>query len=252
MTRLRRAAWLGLAGLCAVAIPLLASETARDLAAFAANRLEGRATVSDRVVEFGPAVQGRLQGAFERAGVAYPPRELAMLAFKDVRHLEVYARTHRADPWTFVTDYRVLGASGTLGPKLAEGDRQVPEGIYAVDSLNPNSKFHLAIRVSYPNDFDREIARRDGRSKLGGDIMIHGARASDGCLAMGNEAAEDLFVIAALTGEQNVRIVISPTDFRDPSSRVPTIVAPWLRELYLDLRTELQQYHPHVTGGQGG
>jgi hypothetical protein len=49
-------------------------------------------------------------------------------------------------------------------------------------------------------------------------------------------------VLTALTGERNVRIVISPTDFRDPTSRVPSIVAPWLRELYLALRTELQQY----------
>lgn len=252
MSLSRRAVWLGLAGLCAVAIPLLASETARDLAAFAAARLQGRSTVSDRVVEFGPAVQDRLQGAFEKAGLAYPPGEVALLAFKDVRHLEVYARARRGDDWRFIKDYRVLGASGTLGPKLMEGDRQVPEGIYAVDSLNPNSRFHLAIRVGYPNEFDRDVARRDGRSKLGGDIMIHGARASDGCLAMGSDAAEDLFVLAALTGEENVRIVISPTDFRDPTSRVPAIAAPWLRQLYLDLRTELQQYRPHAMGGSGG
>jgi hypothetical protein len=226
-----------------LAIPLCATETVRDITVYGFNRLtDRRFTVQERLDEFAPAVKNRLSPAFAQAGVAYPPRELALVAFKDVRHLEVYARGKPSEPWRFIKDYRVLGASGTLGPKLMEGDRQVPEGIYRADSLNPNSRFHLSIRVNYPNAFDREIARRDGRENLGGDIMIHGARASDGCLAMGNEAAEDLFVLAAHAGESRVRIVISPTDFRDPTSRVPAIVAPWLRELYLALRVELQQY----------
>jgi hypothetical protein len=200
------------------------------------------ATVEQRVFQFGPAVERRTRHQFELAGVAYPPRELALLAFKDVRHLELYARSSQKASWSFIKDYRVLGASGTLGPKLAEGDRQVPEGIYGVESLNPNSHYYLSIRIDYPNELDRAMAQREGREKLGGDIMIHGGRGSDGCLAMGNEAIEELFVLAAQVGERHVRVVISPTDFRDPTSRVPTIVAPWLRDLYLELRTELQQY----------
>ena len=59
---------------------------------------------------------------------------------------------------------------------------------------------------------------------------------------MGNEAAEDLFVLAALAGPEHVRVVISPTDFRDPTSRVPRILSDWVRELYLSLRRELQQF----------
>jgi hypothetical protein len=70
--------------------------------------------------------------------------------------------------------------------------------------------------------------------------MIHGGRLSDGCLAMDDPAAEDLFVLAVLAGERNVRVIISPTGFRDPDSRVPDIVAPWLRELYAGLRTAMQ------------
>jgi hypothetical protein len=201
-----------------------------------------RYSVEERLAQFGPDVRRRLSGLFAEAGLTYPPREVTYVAFKDVRHLEVYARNGSSDPWRFIKDYRIRGASGTLGPKLAEGDRQVPEGIYRADSLNPNSRYHLSIRLNYPNAYDREVARRDGRDHLGGDIMIHGSRVSDGCLAMGDEAVEDLFVLAALIGEPHVRIVISPTDFRDPTSRVPGIVLPWLRDLYLALRTELQQY----------
>jgi hypothetical protein len=207
------------------------------------NRLPGsQATVADRLAQFAPAVRQRLQHRFAAAGVAYPPRQLAFLAFKDIRRLQVYARESPGERWQFVKEYRVLGASGTLGPKLLEGDRQVPEGIYRVDSLNPNSLFHLSIRINYPNSFDREVARLDGREKLGSAIMIHGSSVSEGCLAMGDPAAEELFVLTALAGEHNVRVLIAPTDFRDPDSRVPDFVAPWLQQLYFGLRDELQHF----------
>ena len=68
--------------------------------------------------------------------------------------------------------YPIRAASGALGPKLREGDRQVPEGVYDIESLNPNSRFHVALRVGYPNAFDRQMAGREGRTALGGDIMI--------------------------------------------------------------------------------
>jgi hypothetical protein len=58
--------------------------------------------------------------------------------------------------------YPILAGSGTLGPKLVEGDGQVPEGLYRVESLNPNSSFHLALRVNYPNEFDRAKGKLDG------------------------------------------------------------------------------------------
>jgi len=242
----RRRGSLVLVGLVLAAVSLLASETVRDVAIREFDRLRGRTfTVDDRLREFSPAVSQRMQDTFAAAGVAYPPHEMSLLAFKDIRHLEMYARNAPRDPWRFIRDYPIQGASGKPGPKLVAGDRQVPEGIYAIESLNPNSRFHLAIHVDYPNAFDREVARHDGRTNLGGDIMIHGARASVGCLAMGNEAAEDLFVLAALTGEDRVRIIISPTDFRDPAARAPATTTPWLGQLYLQLRTELQQYRPH-------
>jgi hypothetical protein len=66
--------------------------------------------------------------------------------------------------------------------------------------------------------------------------------ASTGCLAMGDEASEDLFVLTALAGLDHTRVLISPTDFRDPTSRVPSILSDWVRDLYLSLRMELQQF----------
>lgn len=204
--------------------------------------LRGRYTVDERVAMHAGAVEARLTPAFVAAGLSYPPARLAYVAFKDQRVLDVYARQSDVVPWTKVLSYPIQGISGQLGPKLREGDRQVPEGIYRAEFLNANSRFHLSIRLNYPNADDRAWAALDGRSQLGSDIMIHGTSASIGCLAMGNQAAEDLFILAALAGKERVRIVVAPTDFRRAGT-MPVIEEPsWLSDLYTKLQTELAQY----------
>jgi hypothetical protein len=198
-------------------------------------------SITERLTQFGPAVAARLRGSVETAGLRYPPKELAYVAFKDARRIEVYGRNAPGEHWRYIKDYPVLAASGTLGPKLREGDNQVPEGIYRVSYLNPNSRFHLSLRLNYPNEFDRAMASADRRTRLGGDIMIHGNAVSIGCLAMGDEAAEDLFVLAALASDRSVRVVISPTDFRSGAARLPP-QPEWITRLYAALQVELKQY----------
>src|SRR5438094_7344225 len=80
--------------------------------------------------------------------------------------------------------------------------------------LNPNSVAHLSLALDYPNDYDRTRAAEDGRDTLGGDIMIHGGSMSSGCVAIGDEAAEELFVLAADAGWRDAVVVLSPVDFR--------------------------------------
>lgn len=201
-----------------------------------------RVTVEDRVAQYGGRAEGRLRPAFERAGVAYPPSEVALLVFKDTRALELYARDSAADEWRHVTSYAVCGASGKPGPKLMEGDRQVPEGIYGVELLNPASRFHLSLKLDYPNAFDRRMGAADGRVNLGSDIMIHGGAFSVGCLAMGDDVAEDLFILAARTGKDNVRVVIAPTDFRQEQPRKIMYEPRWVSMLYGSLSEELARF----------
>ena len=208
----------------------------------AAPARRGPFTVEQRLAQLTPAVTLRAQPAFAAAGLAWPPRELAYLAFKDADTLEVHGHDGAGKPWRFVKRYPVLAASGRPGPKLAEGDGQVPEGIYQAQFLNANSRFHLSIRLNYPNDFDRRMAQRDGRTRLGGDIMIHGNMVSIGCLAMGDEAAEDLFILSALARGERTRIVVSPTDFRRGQVAATAGHAPWVKDLYASLRDELKQY----------
>ncbi|HMS16370.1 MAG TPA: L,D-transpeptidase family protein [Planctomycetota bacterium] len=207
-------------------------------------KVVGKATVADRVQTFEGAVRGRIEDAFRAQGLAWGKGKIAFLCFKEERVLEVYGRTSAEDSWRLVKSYPVLGQSGGLGPKRKEGDRQVPEGIYEVESLNPNSRFHLSIRVNYPNAFDREQAEREGRTQLGGDIMIHGSDRSVGCLAMGDEAAEDLFVLVAIAETKRVPILISPRDLRKKAAPDSIDGVPWAPELYRQLQQALAAF-PH-------
>ena len=134
--------------------------------------------------------------------------------------LHLYS-TPDGKPSVLIKSYPILAASGGPGPKTREGDNQVPEGLYHVESLNPNSAFHLALRLDYPNDDDRRVAKEEGRdvSTLGGDIMIHGKSASIGCLAMGDEAVEEIFTLAADAGVQHLEVFIAPFDLRKRTPR---------------------------------
>ncbi len=201
-----------------------------------------RVSVEDCVAQYGARADARLQPAFQSAGVAYPPAAVALLAFKDTRALALYARHADAESWRHVKTYAVCGASGKPGPKLTEGDRQVPEGEYEVELLNPASRFHLSLRLNYPNAFDRRMAAADGRSNLGSDIMIHGGSLSVGCLAMGDEVAEELFILAARAGKDTMRVVIAPTDFRVERPRLIMYEPSWVAMLYASLSETLQQF----------
>jgi len=140
-------------------------------------------------------------------------------------------------------DYPVLAASGTAGPKLREGDRQVPEGVYRIVELNPNSRFHRALKLDYPNAFDATMARKDARIKLGSDICIHGKNCSTGCVALGDPAIEDLFGLVEQTGIKNVKVVIAPNDLRGHIPvKNPAVKVEWLDQFYETIGRELRPF----------
>ena len=201
----------------------------------------------ERLAEIGPGAIARLEEKFSDAGVAWPPQRLAFLAFKEERVIEVQAQS-AGGGWAPVYRYKVEAASGGAGPKLVEGDRQVPEGLYKIVSLNPNSRYHVSLRVGYPNDFDRAMAKADGRKKLGGDIMIHGRNLSAGCLAVGDAGAEEFFVMAHAIGLDYVDVIIAPRDFRKPSvfaSFKETINfggPSWVPSLYESIKVALEPF----------
>lgn len=197
-------------------------------------------TVDDVLKRYGPDARARLRPHFERAGVAYPPRRAWFVVLKEERRLELWAGDREP---RHVTDYAIQAASGGAGPKRRQGDLQVPEGVYRVLLLNPNSSYHLSMKLDYPNAFDRAKARADKRIDLGGDIFIHGRAVSIGCVAMGDPVAEDLFVLAAEVGVANLSAVIAPHDLRTrPAALGPNPDPAWLPELYDVLTRELRRF----------
>ena len=162
-----------------------------------------RKSVADRTEAIGRTRPWIVDAARRTGG------RLSILVFKKEQVVEVHAPR-----WTKPRRYEMTGFSGSLGPKLHEGDGQIPEGIYGVEYLNPNSMFHLSLKVSYPNEFDKARAAEDGRCDLGGDIMIHGGNATVGCIPIGDDAIEELFFLVAAVGKENSSIVISPYDMR--------------------------------------
>ena len=111
-------------------------------------------TIADRVDQFGNTVKSRLAPAFDQIGVVYPPKRITLIGLKAEEKLPVWV-SGTDKKWKHLKTYPILGMSGKLGPKLKEGDMQVPEGIYGLESLNPNSLYHLALRVA---DLDAVVA----------------------------------------------------------------------------------------------
>lgn len=150
--------------------------------------------------------------------------------------MEVWAGGE-AGPLVRLNTYAILAASGGAGPKLREGDGQVPEGVYRVAVLNPMSRYHLSMGLDYPNAFDRERGAEDGRDRLGSEIYIHGGETSVGCLAIGDGAIEELFWLAAIAGIERVRVVIAPNDGRGGRALDKPADAPaWIDALHGTIR----------------
>jgi murein L,D-transpeptidase YafK len=194
-------------------------------------------TIPEVLKRYEQSAKTRLQPWFERAGVPYPPQYLALLGFKAEKELELWAK--RGKFWVWIRTYPILAASGMTGPKLKEGDLQVPEGVYRINKLNPNSKFHLSMQIDYPNAFDRQQAAREQRTQLGGEIFIHGRAVSVGCLAIGDTAIEELFSLVTTMGMAKVKVIIAP---QREMQAINVTQPSWLLELYQQIKNELGQF----------
>ena len=107
---------------------------------------------------------------------------------------------------TSLKTYRVALGRAPVGPKEFEGDQRTPEGSYRIDFHKPDSDYHLALHISYPEQHDIERAAAEGLS-AGSDIMIHGLpngrgwigrfhRRSDwtaGCIAVTDAEIEEIW-----------------------------------------------------------
>jgi len=183
-----------MASIRAIALTLLAC------AAFSVAQAADRATRAAQRVT--PLLQPLLEKADASIGAA-----VFLRAFKQEREMELWVKGSAG--WHLLKTYPICAWSGELGPKLAQGDRQTPEGIYRVGKrqLNPVSSYHLAFNLGYPNAFDRAHGR------TGDYLMVHGDCVSVGCYAMTHAGIEEIYTLvsAALNnGQSKVDVHLFP------------------------------------------
>ena len=118
-------------------------------------------------------------------------KPILIRTFKKEAEFEIWKQ--QADgQYTLLKTYPMCRWSGQLGPKVREGDRQVPEGFYTITpgQMNPNSAYYLSFNVGYPNAYDR------AHGYSGGSIMVHGACSSAGCFSMTDEQIAEIYAVA--------------------------------------------------------
>ena len=152
----------------------------------------------------------------------------------DPAHVRIFKRERRLELWladqsgrfSLFRDYDICRYSGELGPKLAEGDRQAPEGFYRVGQaqLNPNSRHHLSFNLGFPNAYDRQ------HDRTGSALMVHGGCSSVGCYAITDANVDEVYAVveaALAAGQDAVDVHVFP--FRMSSEALSAEAdAPWL------------------------
>jgi len=198
---------------------------------------------SDEIITlYGDSVRKKLRPIFRSLSVAYPPKQMTWVALKQEKVILLFARDE-AGKQKLVLSYYIIGQSGQAGPKLKEGDMQVPEGFYNLCGFRPNVIAHMALDVNYPNEEDRAHAVAEKRKKLGSDILIHGSRWSSGCLAMGNKPIEEMYVLAYDCGLKNIKLIFAPCNLLVQKPNIDFKKQPeWLPRLYKRLTIALKEF----------
>jgi murein L,D-transpeptidase YafK len=137
---------------------------------------------------------------------AEPQQAAKIIVYKEARKMELLDGNDK-----IMRRYNIALGANPKGHKIEEGDEKTPEGLYEISGRNPNSRYHLSLRISYPNAQDIAQADRLGVSP-GGDIMIHGLpndvgwwgffyrfnnRWTNGCIAVTNKEIEEIWNLVA-------------------------------------------------------
>jgi len=147
---------------------------------------------------------------FEEKGLHWPAKYVYIRSFKYDAQVEVWVKNEAKEPYKFFKSYRICMQSGGFGPKRLQGDFQVPEGFYYINEFNPNSNYHLALGLNYPNTSDKILS---DSMRPGGDIYIHGNCVSVGCIPVNDQQIEELYMIstyAKANGEDFIPVHVFP------------------------------------------
>jgi murein L,D-transpeptidase YafK len=154
-----------------------------------------------------------LQKEFRAKGLEWPARYVFMRSFKYDGQLEVWVKSEAKEKYKLFKTYKVCLQSGAMGPKRVQGDYQVPEGFYYINEFNPNSAYHLALGLNYPNASDKILS---DPLRPGNGIYIHGSCVSVGCIPVTDQDIEEIYIIASAakaSGEDFIPVHIFPVQY---------------------------------------
>ncbi len=155
--------------------------------------------------------------------------------FKAEKQLEIWVENANTKQFTLLKTYPICAASGELGRKYKEGDKQVPEGCYNIAQYNPQSSYWLSLGLNYPNDADKIVADKNAP---GSDIFIHGKCASIGCMAMTDDCIKEIYPIALEANKtETVNVHIFPFRMNDENVRKYTANSPENTVFWANLQT---------------
>jgi len=161
-----------------------------------------------------------LTALLTNAGLSTTDLRIFIRAFKEQDKLEVWAKKGADVQWKLLKDYPVCSKSGQPGPKVMQGDGQVPEGVYSIDRFNPASSYYLSLGVSYPNTIDKIRSRGVAP---GGDIFIHGNCVTIGCLPLTDDLIKEVYLLAVLaksSGQTSIPVHIFPFRMEEAITRI--------------------------------
>jgi murein L,D-transpeptidase YafK len=192
--------------------------------------------------------QPRLEAMFRDAGLSYPAREIFLRGFKLEGQFELWARNDKNGPFTLIHVYEICASAGVLGPKRREGDLQVPEGFYHVSGFNPRSRFHLSLRIDYPNASDRILG---DRRHPGGDIFIHGSCVTIGCIPLRDGPIAEVYLAAVdarSSGQARIPVHIFPRRLGGDRQDLERQAGgrPSLRDFWLNLKEGYDHFEKYL------
>ena len=159
-----------------------------------------------------------LKKQFATLGLQWPAKQIYIRSFKYDSQLEVWIRNNAAEPFKLFKTYAVCALAGSLGPKRMEGDYQVPEGFYYINTFKPNSAYHMSLGLNYPNASDKIITQG---TNAGGGIYIHGSCVTVGCIPIQDYQIEEVYILAMSaksSGQDFIPVHIFPVRYNNPKS----------------------------------
>ncbi|MGO4877794.1 murein L,D-transpeptidase family protein [Pedobacter psychrotolerans] len=167
-------------------------------------------------------------------------------AYKAEGKLEIWLKAKTDHKYSLYRAYDFCAHSGTLGPKVMEGDKQTPEGFYAINVFNPMSTYHLSLGLNYPNNVD--LARTGKDRKPGSDIYIHGNCVTLGCIPLTDDKIKEIYILAVEArnyGQEKIPVNIYPFKMTNENMKKYSIQFPLQASFWKTLQPGYLAFKKH-------